>query len=358
VVIAIVTLTLVVTAIATAIHRDNPLSRSPGYQAYMQGVYFQGNRWMAGGCRNAEGYLLDSIARDHDFAPAYAALAWCYAYPDRADRPIEEISHKAKEWASRALVLDNRLALAHAVSGTIKWRVEYDPLGAEPAFKTALALDPHSGLVRLPYAELLLWHRHQRNAGLDLLRPVIDLDPFSPDRHVQVGFILMSVGVYDEAIARFRKALELDPEYGVATLWLAETYAYKNERDLAIREYLRWIDVSLRRDRSVSTHAELERTFSSAGWDAFWREELSMVLEEKAHRGSLWAPTYVRYTGSYYMARRFARLGDWERALDALEAAYHERHHLMAMVPVDPLFVPLQGSSRFRALLRRMGAPL
>jgi DNA-binding winged helix-turn-helix (wHTH) protein/TolB-like protein len=89
------------------------------YDEYLRGMYLLGNRWMAGGCRDAERLLLHATDLDPDFAPAYAALAWCYAYPDRLGRDIADIGQKARTAVTRALSLDDRLPLAHAVAGTI-----------------------------------------------------------------------------------------------------------------------------------------------------------------------------------------------------------------------------------------------
>ena len=120
------------------------------YDNYLKGAYFAGNRWMAGGCGQAEPYLLDAIAADPAFAPSYAVLAWCYAYPDRIGRSVDEVGPKARAAVAKALALDDQLAMAHVVQGTIKWRIDYEPAVAEIEFKRALALDAQAGLAYMP----------------------------------------------------------------------------------------------------------------------------------------------------------------------------------------------------------------
>jgi hypothetical protein len=56
-----------------------------------------------------------------------------------------------------------------------------------------------------------------------------------------------------------------------------------------------------------------------------------------------------------FMARRYARLGDRERALDALEAAHAARDMLLVFMGLETLFVPLHDEPRFRALAGRTG---
>lgn len=325
------------------------------YEAYLRGSYFVGNRWMAGGCRDAERYLLRAIELAPEFAPPYATLAWCYAYPDRIGRGIEDIGPKAKAAVKKALALDDSLALAHLVRGTILWRVDYDPAAAESELRRALELDSSSGLVHIPYGEWLLWHG-ERDRGLALLNRAVQLEPFSPDRNVQVGFCLLTVGLYDEAIARLRAALELDPHYATAQLWIAEAYAYKSEHDAAVAEYLKWLDGSLRPARAAGARTALESAYARGGWLGFWRAELALAEEDAARPGSVWKPPYHRYTGVWSMARRYARLGERRHALLALEHAYQARHHMMAILPFEPLFEGLRQHAQFQALLRETRA--
>jgi DNA-binding winged helix-turn-helix (wHTH) protein/TolB-like protein/Tfp pilus assembly protein PilF len=326
------------------------------YDHYLKGVYFAGNRWMAGGCREAEASLQRAISADPTFAPSYAVLAWCYAYPDRTGRSIEDVGPKAKALVAKALALDDRLPMAHVVRGTIKWRVDYDPAAAEIDFKKAIALDPSAGLAYVPYAEHLIWWQGERDEGLRLLKRAAELDPFSPERRVQVGFVLLAAGLYDSAIDELKKSLELDSNYLTARLWLAEAYGFTGLHDAAVSEYLRWLDGVLVPARSVSARSTLERAYAEGGWSAFWRRELELSEEDARQRGTVWRSPYDRYTGPWYMARRYARLGDASRALDALEAAYRERHHLVATLAVEPLFRQIRGDPRFGALVRLTAA--
>ena len=324
------------------------------YDDYLRALHLLGNRWMSGGARAAEPLLLRAVERDPSLAQAHAALAWCYAYPDRVGRPVEDTGPRAKAAVARALALDDHLALAHAVAGTIKWRLDYDLPGAWRELQRAYDLDPNSGLVLIPVAEFSLWHGDPER-GFPLLERAVALDPFSPDRHAGVGFSLVMAGRYDEAIAAFRKAIELEPPYPSAQLWLAESYAYRGDRGAAVAEYLTWLDSAILPGRAAEAGAALRRAYDTGGWQAFWREEAKYAEEENAKPGSLWVPAFSRYTGPWHMARRYARLEQWDRALDALDRACERRSHLMPTLLVDPLFVPLHAHPRFRELARRTG---
>jgi hypothetical protein len=54
------------------------------------------------------------------------------------------------------------------------------------------------------------------------------------------------------------------------------------------------------------------------------------------------------------MARRYARLGDQERAVAALEVSYEERAYITVFAGVEPLFDTLHGNAAFLDLARRV----
>ena len=123
-----------------------------------------------------------------------------------------------------------------------------------------------------------------------------------------------------------------------------------------MREYVGWLRQVLIAPR-LSLTDSLARTYRRSGWSAFWRAELGLAREEILHPGSVWRPFYGQYCGPYYMARRYARLGDHEHALIALEEAYRLRRHLMVFVQVEPLFIPLRRDARFVQLTRQIHLP-
>jgi len=118
------------------------------------------------------------------------------------------------------------------------------------------------------------------------------------------------------------------------------------------------MDGAVQPGRAIVVRRDLQQAYARGGWPAFWRQELELAREERAHPRSVWDARdfHNRFTEPWFMARRYARLGEWEDALDALDLAWMERSHLMAAIPVDPLFAPLRSAPRFQELLRKIGA--
>jgi tetratricopeptide (TPR) repeat protein len=153
-------------------------------EAYLKGRY-NGQKGSAEEPRKAREYLGQAVRVDPQYAASYAALAAYYSVS--TDLPAKEAIPKAKEYALKALELDDALAQAHTALAGIKFYGDWDWAGAENEYKRALALNPndaethrtyslaagsgsfrrssrsgaHSNSIRFPY--------HQCQRGLDIL---------------------------------------------------------------------------------------------------------------------------------------------------------------------------------------------
>jgi TolB-like protein/DNA-binding winged helix-turn-helix (wHTH) protein/Tfp pilus assembly protein PilF len=142
-----------------------PTASLEAYQAYLLGRYhtFQQtseNLWLA------VGYLEQAIALDSEFAEAYAALGWAYAFlgTDYGGQPPVEVYPKAKKAATSALALDSELADAKSLYADILTWFDWDFEAAEREYLKAMKLDP---LNVLGYAMFLsTQERHEEAIAL------------------------------------------------------------------------------------------------------------------------------------------------------------------------------------------------
>jgi hypothetical protein len=89
---------------------------------------------------------------------------------------------------------------------------------------------------------------------------------------------------------------------------------------------------------------ELQQALRAGGVRAYWREQLKRSWPHAA-----WVET------SFFLkAQLLARLGENDRAIGALDAAYKTHNHLMTQLKVNPAFDGLRSDPRFIELLRRM----
>jgi adenylate cyclase len=153
-----------------------PTSDTTAYELYLKGRLLWSKR---GGenLRQAIAFYERAIARDPNYALAYAAMAEAYVLlPFYAGTAQGEVFPKAKAAALKALQLDDKLAGAHT---GLAWALCYDldMVGSISEFQRAIALNPN-------YATAHQWY----------------------GRHP-----LAALGRFDEAIAEGKRAVELDP---------------------------------------------------------------------------------------------------------------------------------------------------
>jgi len=323
------------------------------YGPYLQGLVTS-HRWQAGDCPAAERYLLEAIAIDPGIADAYARLAFCYVFPDRMRRPGWETIPKARAAVGRALALDPRMSLAHVVAGQLAMHVDFDWAAAEREFVRAIELDSRDSQAQIVYGEFL-YASGRRQRGLNTMRDALMQDPLDMNHQVAFGFALRNVGRLEEAASQFGRVLETDPAWTIARFWLAYTEFDRGRHDAAVTDYLVFLEQAVAADRLPEVTGSLTVAYNHGGWRAFWRRELEWAEADNRAPGTVWRSPGSYYSGPYAMARRYARLGNTEAALGALESALEYRHHLMVFIACEPLFNALHEEPRFVALRKRIG---
>jgi len=160
-------------------------------------------------------YFQQAIARDSNYAAAYAGLADSYSYLGifELEAP-REVMPKAKEAALKALELDNETAEAYTSLGIVQSLYEWDWTGSEKRFRRAVELNPGNA-----YEQHWLGHYYetmgQWQQAQEQMRKALALDPLNPMYGEDLGYDLLVARRYDEAGQQLRKVVELDPEDAV-----------------------------------------------------------------------------------------------------------------------------------------------
>ncbi len=326
------------------------------YDRFLQALYFS-HRWQAGGCVKAEALLREAVKLDPTFAEAYTELAYCYTFPDMLKRPASEIVPAAHQAIARALELDDRAGMAHSVLGFIKYHQDFDWVAAAQEFQHGLELNPGDAYTNFLYGELLYSSGHTQQ-GVALLRAGLRLDPFSLDMKDAYGLALRLVGRPQDAVDEFQQVLSDDSSWMGARFSLSAAYADMGRRDEAVSESLAFLRHVLVPERANSVADSLGETYAKSGWRAFLQREIDVATEGRDHSGALWQAPYDRFCSAYWMAWRYARLGNRDRAMAELERAYRERDHHITFLDVEPDFRDLRSDPRFQDLRRRVGLAL
>jgi TolB-like protein/DNA-binding winged helix-turn-helix (wHTH) protein/Tfp pilus assembly protein PilF len=183
------------------------------HELCLMGRYYW-NKRTAEDLARSEQYFKQALARDPDYAPAYAGLADVYALQPSYDTVgVLDTYGKAVVAAHRALELDDRLAEPHATLGIVSLNDLADGIQTESEFRWALELNPNYASAHHWFAYYLffLGRRNEALAEIGLAR---QLDPLSAIINADEGHFLYAVRRYEEATRRLRRAIELAPDLG------------------------------------------------------------------------------------------------------------------------------------------------
>ncbi len=205
------------------------------YQAYLKGRYFW-NKRTAEGFKKAIEYFQQAIEKDPAHALAYAGLADSYnLLGTYRVFPPKEAYPRAKAAAMKALETDATLAEPHASLAWVKFRFDWDWLGAETEFRRALALNRRYPTAHYWCAFYLAAMGRLEEASAQI-KQAQELDPLSVIINATVGNVFISARHYDQAIEELRKTLELDPNFAYAHDALGEADKEKAMFEEAIAE--------------------------------------------------------------------------------------------------------------------------
>jgi len=234
----------------------------------LKGLYFWNKRNVPG-FQQAIVYFQQAIAKDPDYAPAYAGLANNYVLlPGYTLAPASKYMPKAREAAARALQLDDHLPEAHVALALILENYDWDWSSAEKEYRRAIELNPNYATAHQWYAEFLTW-RGRFDEALRESESARRLDPLSLIIATDRGSIFYFSRQYDRAIEQFQSVREMDPAFGRAHL-IADAYVQQGRFAEALADIAAW-----RRTFGDGIHISSRLVYSTDGWGKRIRREPS-----------------------------------------------------------------------------------
>ncbi|HJQ22997.1 MAG TPA: tetratricopeptide repeat protein [Blastocatellia bacterium] len=312
------------------------------YQLYLKGNY-EWNKRTREDLQKAIEYYNQALAKDPNYALAYSGLSGCYGVLGNNYLPPKEAYPLARDYAAKALAIDDTLAEAHVAIGGIKLFYDWDRAGAENEFKRAQLLDPNNASAHQLWGDCLEMTGRFDEAQAERRR-ALELDPLSPAQNMVAGATFYFAGQYDEAIAQLERAINLEPHNYPAYIYLGQAYGQKKLYEQAIALYRKGMKQAEGNSQLIAAlgHAE-----ALAGERDKALKALAELREMSRHR----------YVSPYWFAVIYLGLGDKDQTFAWLEKAYQERSYSLLWLKVEPLFDSLRSGARFQDLLRRVGLP-
>jgi len=318
---------------------------SEAQQLYLKGR-FHWNKRNADDLQKARENFQQAIAIDPNYALAYTGLADTLALlPNSGNFRPSEYMPLAKQAVQKALEIDPNLAEAHASLGQIL-TFEYDFNGAERELKRAIELDPKYPSAHQWLAEVYNYLGNHDQA-LAEVNQALELDPLAMIINNIKGNVLRQDNA-DEAIAWFKKTIELFPDALTPRSNLASVYEDKRMYAEAVEQRL----IVLKRGGTDPDRVKnLELAFEKDGYEGFVKKQIENQLESQ--RVALEKDKNA-YLSSYGIAGNYARLKDKDKTLEYLNKAYDQRQPQIVVIKTHPNFAFLRDDPRFKDLLKRM----
>ena len=309
------------------------------YDLYIKGRFFWEQRGK--GLEKAIEYFKRALARDPNYAQAYAGLADSYNLLGfYGFMPSREAFSRARENALKAIEIDGTLAEAHSSLAWVHQFCDWDLSAAENEFKRAIELNPDYVPAHNWYSVTLLL----ADRGDESLREnerAIELAPLAVHAIMQYGWNLSGLREFDRAIAQLKRALELDPDYALAHFLLGVCYCHQSRYDDAIAESRKAVDLSGNNPWMLSS---LGWVYGLSGRAAEARNVLAELTERSKRE-------YVR---SMYFVLVSLGLKKFDQSFAWLDKAYEERDQWMINLKIDPAFDSVRADPRFGALLDKI----
>jgi TolB-like protein len=289
----------------------------------------RGRPWV----KQVAGIYHQVIAKDAQFAPAYAGLAAAYAASSaqgfRDDRTDELAEMRTA--AESAIRLDPLLAEAHDALGMVYMR-DGKWAQSEASFRRAIELDSSNSAAYNDFSNWLLLPLGRIDEAVRQLRLAAKADPLSPFIQQRLASMLILVGRYEEAvphclgesecIARVRLGQgRIDEAIQILSAFVKNTKERKEMSELVRPRYLGY-------------------AYARAGR----REDAEKIAADVA-------------PNAYSQALIYAGLGDKDRTLEALDRVGGLGAARIGQALHSPEFALLRGDPRVTVLRKRVGLP-
>jgi tetratricopeptide (TPR) repeat protein len=220
---------------------------------------------------------------------------------------------------------------------------DWDWNGAEQEFRGAIVLNPNYATAHQWYGLLLASLGRFPEAEVEVLRAQ-QLEPLSPIINMAVAEVFTWERRYDDAIAEYKKIIELDPSFSGAYGNLAEVYAEKRMYADTLSMWKQKCALT----GEMEFARDIDKWYARSGYPGILRAELNYDLAARSSG---------EYSNPVGIAEEYAALGDTPRALEWLEKGYEEHSSGMQFLLSDAKFDSLHSNPKFQYWLNVLALP-
>jgi serine/threonine-protein kinase len=303
------------------------------YQLYLKGRYHW-NRRFQGGFQKAMECFRGAIELDPLYPQPYVGLADAFNSLASYDyMPPKDAYPRAFDGARRALALDPDLAEAHTSLAWATAQCNRDWEGALEEFRISERLNSEYGVTQA-WHSLVLAQLGRLDEAAARMKRGIELEPLDMPINAGLGWVYCYQRNFEESIAQLTTAMTIDPGYQAARAFLGMTLVCMGRNQEAIE--------SLNLARGIPGAAGLlGLAYARLGQTDKAREMLAEM-----ERGPVVNP--------HSMAIVHMGLGETDKAFEWLERGVGEFTMMLNFAAVNPVLDPLRDDPRFALLLTKL----
>jgi tetratricopeptide (TPR) repeat protein len=313
-----------------------PTDNMEAYTLYLNGRFF----WLQKTKKDLERsifYYNQALQLDSTYALAYSGLADTYLHMAGWGwyNRLKGLS-KAKEYAKKALSINNNIAESHATMGALLAYGQWKWHEGEIEFKQAIALKPNYDTAHEYYSMLLdVEGRHaEARREIDI---ALQLNPHSITINQLSAIYYFRSEDYEKALEKNIKNQKDFKNHPLETTNNIRIYIMQKKYAKAINE----LKHKLESEPSTQKFADtIQLIYKNSGINGVYRWEIQNDIENKAN--------------IYFIAQKYAFLGENDKALNLLESCYKKRSIWAPYIKCNPFFKNLRSEPRFQTILDEM----
>jgi TolB-like protein/Flp pilus assembly protein TadD len=313
------------------------------YNVYLKGIFYW-NKWTPDNMKKAIELFEKALEMEPDFAAVYSWLSYCYIVLGAMGNLLPQIAYpKAKEFAHKALELDDELYDSHLSIALVKIFYEWDCDEAYKSVKRALELNPGAGRVHHIYAMYLQTGGRMEEAVKEM-ELAARLDPLDLPINNHLANVYFSAERYDDALRQLDGILEIDSTYRAAIELKGVSLLMKGEIEKAIETFERNQTLTGTYARGVTA---LGYAYAKAGRLEDAQNCLrKLEKRQQQEKQELLSMDFVIF---------YIGLGDFDKAYYHLEKAVEARLGDIIFMRSNPVYKEFRLDPRYKALMKKIG---
>ena len=279
----------------------------------------------------------EAIQLDANYSDAYASLGETYLHAAGFGMmPTKEAHELAQEFAEKAIALNSENAQAHKVLAFVQLFYDWDWGSAITTYNKAIKYGLPDQNEFISYYYIFIEEDFER--AIQVAKRVIETDPLHVIPHWQLGLIYYFARKFEESIAAFSVALEVDPNFGEALRFRGLVKGCLGKYQEALIDINRALELSGGQGLANIDLLVVKILMGK-------KKEVETVLENS------------EYVDSSDPAFLYALLNSPDQAIFWLEKAYQERSVMMVTLKNFWVWDNLRDDARFQEIYERMNFP-